>query len=77
MKSSKPVPEKVTKVTARRKTTAKEAVVDEVFPELMIVGTNIAKNKSYYPMASFCEFLIDSRDQPSFFFTSHRYGDLL
>ncbi|MBC3910771.1 MULTISPECIES: hypothetical protein [Undibacterium] len=48
MKSSKPVPEKVKKVTARRKSPAKEVVVDEVFPELMIVGTNIAKNKSYY-----------------------------
>ncbi|MCH8621290.1 hypothetical protein [Undibacterium sp. TS12] len=50
MKSSKPESEKVTKVVKRekRKPAVKEVPVDEVFPELMIVGTNIAKNKSYY-----------------------------
>lgn len=50
MKSSKSGLEKVTKATprVRRKLPVKEVAAEEVFPELMIVGTNIAKNKSYY-----------------------------
>ncbi len=50
MRSSKSVPEKAGKTVSRerRKPAAKEELADEALPELMIVGSNTAKNKSYY-----------------------------
>lgn len=48
MSATKPPKEKPTKTAVRRKAVVKDAQEDELIPELMIVGVNIAKNKSYY-----------------------------
>ncbi len=48
MNSTKPIKEKIGKSAGRRKVVAKESRDEEDIPDLMIVGVNIAKNKSYY-----------------------------
>lgn len=48
MSANKSSQEKVVKNSGRRKLASKEVNDDEILPELLVVGVNIAKNKSYY-----------------------------